>query len=394
MATATVAPVVSNLPAPQRILTLARNDRAAAARALEDLSLDSQVALLCETPLSQRGELLVLLPAPENVIPAIPEAELCFTVKAIGIEDSAWLLEYATEEQVVACLDLDAWRGTAPDRAALDRWLDVLCLTGEESFLRSVQALDPEVVVLYLKHRIHCVQKPDDDEGWQPPEGAQTLEGQFYFQARRDNDDIEPVVVMLRSLFSAHYWTYFRMMQGIVHELDSDNEEWALRWRLGRLEDLGFPSWDRAMAIYRHIPPEQRAVVPEGIDALDIGGWHLPVWIPSLPATGRGTNLLFETFAKLDAEGRRASLFGFVALANKVAVADRMELGEAESTPRSIAKAAHFASSGLAHIAAERDLDAKDVVRRVPLERLFAVGANLDPEAAKPAAPVDDRGNG
>jgi hypothetical protein len=368
----------------QHILDLASKERAAATQAIRGMTLDHQVALVCDSPLSRRAAMLELLPVPETVIPLIPEAELCFTVMAIGIEDAAWLLEYATPEQVVACVDLDGWTGTAANRAAIDRWLDTLAMTTDEAFLRSIRALDPELVVLYLKHRIQCFQKPDDDEGWQPPEGGQTVEGQFYFVAVREGDDLEALIAMLRALFVADYWVYFRMMQGIIHELDILNEEWALRWRTGRLEDLGFPTWDRAMDIYHSIRREDRTAISEEATSLDVGEWHLPVWMPSLPASVDHQHLLFRTLAQVDEFERRSALYAFIALANKVAVADRMELSDAESTPIAIDKAADFASVGLEFLSTELGLDAADVLRRVPLQRLFSVGANLDPERAYP----------
>jgi hypothetical protein len=239
-------------------------------------------------------------------------------------------------------------------------------------------------VVLFLKHRIQCFQKPDDDEGWQPPEGGQTVEGQFYFVAVREGDDLEPVSKMLRALFVADYWVYFRMMQGIIHELDIVNEEWALRWRTGRLEDLGFPPWDRAMEIYHFIRRDDRTTISDEATSLDVGEWHLPVWIPSLPASADHQHLLFRTLAQLDESERRSALYAFISLANKIAVADRMELSDAESTPIAIDKAADFASVGLEFISSELGLDATDVLRRVPLQRLFSVGANLEPERAYP----------
>jgi hypothetical protein len=367
-----------------RILGLARKEPAAATRAISGMGLDQQVALVCDTPLSRRSEMLTLLPSPESVIPLIPEAELCFTVKAIGIEDAAWLIEHATSEQVVSCVDLDGWRGNSADRASIDSWLDTLAMTSDASFLRSIRALDPELVVLFLKHRIHCVQKPDDDESWQPPESSQTVEGQFHFVAVREGDDLEPVIAMLRALFVADYWVYFRMMQGIIHELDVANEEWALRWRTGRLEDLGFPPWDSAMEIYQFIRPEDRTTIPDEATGLEVGAWHLPVWMPSLPTSADHQHLLFRTLAQLDEHERSSALYAFIALANKVAVADRMELSDAEATPVTIDKCADFASVGLEFLSNELGLEATEVLRRVPLQRLFSVGSNIEPERAYP----------
>lgn len=368
----------------RRVFDLAINDRAAATALLGTLELDSQVALVCSTPLSRRSELLLLLPRPEDVVPLMPETELCFTVKAIGISDAGWLLDCSTTEQIVACIDLDIWKGTLPDHNVLDLWLDALAHGNDERFLHSVLGLDPEIVVMYLRHRVHCIQKPDDDDDWEDPDGGQTIDGQFYLIPIRVDDDIAPIIIMLKSLFVADYWAYFRMMLGIIHELDSANEEWALRWRTGRLEDLGFPPWDQAMQIYNYIRPDKRTLISDDVDTMDVNAWDIPIWLPSLPATHDHEHLLFRTLAQLGERQRRAALFAFVALANKIAVADRMELSNADFIPRAIDKAAKFASAGLAHICEKSERDPVDVIAKVVLERLFSVGANLDPEASKP----------
>jgi len=371
---------------------MARRDRAAAGSELADLSLEEQAAVVCEAPVQRRAELLDLVPAPELVIPLLPEAELCFTVKAIGLESATWVLEHATSEQVVAALDLDGWSGNAPDHARLDAWLDALAATSDPALLRSAQAIDPELLVTYLRGRVAVIQKPGDDEGWQPPEGAQTLEGQFYFVALRENDDIAALIRLLHLLFQEDYWTYFRMMQGVIWELESENEEWARRWRNGRLEDLGFPAWEEAMSLYRYVRPEQRVDLKDGDNALDIAEWHLPVWIPSLPEGRDSRHLIFRTIANLSSDERRAAFYAFVAVANKVAVADQMEISDAETTQRAIEKAAVWISKGLEYVAAENALDATQVVRRVALERLFRVGANLDPERARARGKSGDVG--
>ena len=110
------------------------------------LSVSEQVELVCEAPLARRAELLDLTPLPEVVIPELPEAELVFTVKSIGLSDSAWILEYATPEQFVACVDLDVWRGTTPDRKTLSSWIDAFAEIGPVGFLRAIRSLDPEIV--------------------------------------------------------------------------------------------------------------------------------------------------------------------------------------------------------------------------------------------------------
>ena len=368
---------------PRQILALARRDKKAAEEILAGLSLELQVAAVCQAPAAQRARLLELLPEPEDAIPLLPEAELVFTIKAVGLDDASWLIEHATSQQIAACFDLDAWKGLEPDRAQLAHWFAVIAEAGRPALLRAAQAVDPEILALYLRDRIEVMLDPDDDD-WQPPPGSQTLEGQFYFIARREKDDIAELLELLHTLFAADYWLYFRMMQAVMWEIEVELEEWALRWRTGRIEDLGFPAWDDAMRIYGLLRPEQRAVLAERAIEHDINAWNLPVWIPDLPALSDRNHSLFNAAGELDDTGRSAFFYAFIALANKLAVADRMPLGDIETLPSAIEKAASIASNGLEHVAAQTGTGLPEVIERSTLEYLFRVGASLDPEGVKP----------
>jgi hypothetical protein len=50
---------------------------------------------------------------------------------------------------------------------------------------------------------------------------------------------------------------------------------------------------------------------------------------------------------------------------------------------RSIEKAARLISDGIAHVASAHGLPDAEVLRRLTLERLFGIGANLDPAGAR-----------
>ncbi len=380
------------VPEARRLLKLARNDRRVAERELAALGPELQATVICEASLSIRRQMIELLPNPEAVIPLIPEAEFCYTCRSIGLADAAWLLEMATNEQIVASFDLDAWSGIQIDPKRLDVWMTALASVRDEDVLRAAQSLDPELLVIYLRQHIDVSLKPSeqDDPDWSPPDRSQTLEGQFYFVAKDEKDDLEPVMRLLHTLFQGDYWLYFRMIQAVFVELPMENAEWALRWRTGRLEDLGFPSWDASMRIYGFLRPERMTEVPPDDSALDLERWALPVWMSELPGARSDERALFRATREVSAEERSAVFYGLIALANRVAVADRMELGDPESLPGAIDKATRFASDGLLHIAEETGLSLEQTLRRVPIERLFRVGTNLDREAALPESIADD----
>jgi hypothetical protein len=373
-----------------RILELARRDRVAAAERLTSRPVDEQVALVCETPVARRAELLGLLEAPEKVVPRLPEAELCFTVKAVGPEHAGWLVEHATRDQLVACVDLDAWSLQRFDPRRFQDWLAAAHAAGDDALERLARGVDAEVLVLALQDRVAVELKPSHEgerEGWEPPPGAQTLEGQFYYVPRREGDDLEEITALLRVLFERSYWDYFRFMQGAIHELPSDTEAWAEHWRRGRLEELGFPPRDEAVAIFARMEPEDRERLPEPTPTLDwvYEGWSLPVWVPPVPLERDAEHLLLAAAARLDEERRRAFLVRLLAVANKVAVAWDLPLSDVESVPLAMEEAVRTASRGLDTLARAHGEAPEALLSRVSLEHLFRVGASFSPEKAERA---------
>lgn len=379
----------ARIPEPRAILSQAREDLRGAQAAVAALSLEDQVALVCSTPHQLRAKVLELAPQPEEVIPLLPEAEFCFTAKAVGLWDAGWILEHGTPAQLVTSLDLDGWQGLEVDTASLRSWLPALADAGEETLLRTAQSIDTELLVLMLRDRAHVMLDPKDEE-WQAPEGAQTLDGQFYFMATRADDDLADVRKLLHAVFQEDYWLYFRMLQGVIWELESGLEEWALRWRTGRLEDQGFPPWDEAMRLYGYLRESDRDALPDSQNALDVTGWHLPVYMPELPEALQGVHSLFRAALELTEEERRGFFYAFVGAANGVAVADRMPLGDPDTLPQAIESVAGVASTGMEHLATLHGLPSADILRRVPLERLFRVGAALGGRKPPRHTPEDE----
>jgi hypothetical protein len=367
------------------VLKLSQTDLTRAQALLDAQPVENLVALVCRAPANRREEILKILDQPDRVIALLPDAELCFTAKALGLHDAGWLLASATNEQLIAALDLDSWQGLDFDLTQFNVWMDALAHAGDATLMRVTQKVDTELIYLYLLKRLIVDLKPPDSESnddWQPPIGAQTIDGQFYFAAREEEDDLETILRLSKLLFTEDYWLYFRLMQAVIHELPSENEEFALRWRQGRLEDLGFPDWETSMSIYSHLKAEDRTSLPEEINALDVEAWKLPVWAPPMPVQSDGSEYaIFRAAGLLNDEERSAFFFAFIALANKVAVAEKMALGDVETLPECIAKAAQRTSIGLTLLAEAHPASATDLLRRVTLDRLFRIGANEQRDA-------------
>lgn len=360
-------------PSAASLLRLARRDREAARGRLRSVSVDRQAELVVDLRPESRVELLMLFDHPEEVVPLLPETEFCVTARATAMSEAPWLLEIATEEQIRACLDLDCWRSGEfePERAV--EWLAALVESGLDNLRRGVEVLDLEILILSLRSQVDVAVLTKEDT---PPEGWFTIDGVVYFGP---HEGVDPATVraLVTAIHEGEPGLYWRLVYGLLFESPSECAEYALRWRVGRLSDLGFPELEQAMRVYRPLRPEEArpSETPLPSSAL----------VPSsrLPRQLAGT-LLAEALAKLPPQ-RAADLLGYVlAVANAVAVADGLSLSAAESVPRALDKAVRGIDRGLRELSRTRSRPPHEILdTTLPLD-LFRIGATLDPDLRTP----------
>lgn len=360
-------------PAPQatpsgvELLRLVRSDRAAAKRALAALSPEAQADAVLSLRPESRGELLLQIERPEEVVPLLPEAELVQTVRTGGMSEAAWLLELATPQQRVAAFDLDCWKGAELDVARTQEWLDALIEAGRPTLVAALEEVDLELLILAMRAEAEVAIVGREDE---PPTGYFTPDGVVYFGVPEEASP-HRVHEITHALFDGDPALYWRLVYGLLFESPSELEEYALRWRTNRLQDLGFPDRDQAMRAYRPLPVEKVAdwTAPSG-NAL--------VETTELPRQLRGT-LLGEALAKLSGS-RAADVLGYVlGVANSLAVADELPLAERESVPRALEKAVRGIDTGLRELARARGQAPEEILDRTAPLDLFRVGATVDP---------------
>lgn len=355
----------------RELAALVRSDREAARTLLAGLSAEEQARAVGDLPAERRADALSLVPDLGPVVRRMPEIDVCATMVAFGPDRSGWILAHATPEQVVACFDLDVWRGLELDPEALDAWLLGLSDAGDAALLRAARVLDSELLALWARRHLEFYFRPGEDEDWEPPDDTRTLDGEYHFRARRPDDDLEVPLRLLHLLFENDQPLYLALVYDAAEGSASGDAEQALRWRSGRLVDLGFPLREEALAAYAWLDPETSTRLTPEARTVDLS---------PLPAT-RDRPLLpypiFEAIAALPPEEREQALLAFMVLSNKVLVAEQMSLGDADAVRRAMERAAELASRGLDALAERNGLDEVEVVRRLPVEHLFRVGANL-----------------
>jgi hypothetical protein len=314
---------------PEAFATFAREHPAAAARAFEALGFEDRQRMVAAARGRDRMDLLLLSRDAQALARSLPPADLLITIKEIG-DDAPDLVKLASARQIQILVDLDAWRGDRLDLRALEDWLEIL-QDAPGKLREGVAKLDDELLIRWLRHRVRIIKAEAD--GSLPtgtPTGLVTLDGVYHLEALTPKDDLALVRALLmeaRALDEKHYW---RLVEGVSHELDADLETWALRWRESRLNDEGFPSFEDALPVYARLDPgpfdparHVRADTGPPVGAGDAaeGGQQLL----ARPGTPEGSLLERAWEEGLRRGGWEAVEGDLASLLNRVFVADRID---------------------------------------------------------------------
>ncbi len=341
--------------------------------------------------------------APE-IVQALPVQSFVTVARKLRTEQRLdLLLPYATPEQITGIFDLDAWE---KDRLAVYRareWLDRIAEAYRESHDergRLVQLMydtDPELWVLATAAATAVAElEPDDDEQrqqvlddlgalqtWETPDG-------FYIVGVPDNELGTMTLRVLEAIYEDNMVEGRKLVSSIKWALYAEVEEDLLRWRRGRLADLGFPVWDEAMKLFSPLgrdaamgrdrpEPEPRAA--DGSRPAQPEVPRIPTKIVALTPSlrGEGKDLLRRVMQRLGDEEYDLRLREFALLANELMAAQRFEPGDEALQERAIEQAqATLNLSFELLVASEQPIDPEgflaERIADVGLRKLFRHG--------------------
>ena len=318
----------------------------------------------------RRLDLILDAPNPGALVRALPADELYFTIREIGLADSVELVQLASAEQFRIFIDLDAWRqGSFEPRRALP-WLRAARSGAQQDsklaarLARKMRALDAELVDLLLRDaiRVHDLRANDDpdveaDRTMRTPDNAYLVEfvvdGTEYVAIRGLLDDIE----------AEDPFKLSRVLAAITWELPSELEETALRWRQGRLADLGYPSLEEALSWYAR--PPARAAEPPGQPGRAPGFFLAPL---------AERSLLARAAASLDAGERDSLDLQLITAGNAVLVADGIDPVDLDQVRGAVTGARAMVELGLERLSAGDEPRAAVLLSSTPVKRLFQEG--------------------
>ncbi len=203
--------------------------------------------------LSRRGERILAATDLADKVAALEPLETYYIVREIGLEQALPILLELSHEQLEACVDLDCWNRNDFAVDSLDEWLTAFALESPEALARAFFSLDYVVQLLYLAQTV-TVYDPDTDQVPQEEEGkdtprAVTPDGFYLLDVKNEVALKTHPFALLDALYQYDPSASHRLLSGSRVDLPTQIEEEALRFRNGRMQDIGF------------VPPEDAALL-------------------------------------------------------------------------------------------------------------------------------------
>jgi len=268
----------------------------------------------------------------------------------------AMLLQLGHPEQIRTVLDLDCWHKDTLQSPRVLEWLEALQHSGEDICVQTLQALDSEMlsVVLHRHIRVNAALPSEEEED--PGPYDEVLSNELYRVTFIDPDSPinERVAEFLRVVRLTDLDMYYSLMQGTMWAEENDLEEWAYRWRTGRLQDEGIPDYYEALEAYHVVDVEPLDALPPvpleppGVPASAEESGLVPSYAWSLTPSG---SLLAQA---LQGDFTPATLerlcWEMVSLCNKAVVLDQVDFADTTAVRASLECVHAYVNIGLEYL--------------------------------------------
>jgi hypothetical protein len=327
---------------------------------------------------------LLSLDDAEGAVAMLSASEVFELVHEVGFEDAAPLIELATPAQVRGCIDLDAWDGDHLVVETMRPWLNAVMAHGFEKLGQVWAHLDPEVRALYLQRQVMVYdltmgEDPDNDAAvaLDDPRGLYpTPDGFFVLRLPEDDEASRALHELIDELYRADLITTRHTIMAARSEPPAELEEESLRWRRGRLADLGYVDAHEALDVFQPLEPD-RIKIGEGTigpapTILDEDG--IPVMPLAIAEQVIAQSFFARAYGRLETASAARVEQGLMILVNRVLAAARVKPGDLPAVSRAAGYTTATLSLGLESVAKGDLAKASLALESVALNRLFRAG--------------------
>ena len=324
-----------------------------------------------------------------RVVRQMPVTDLYATIHDVGVEDALEVLELMSPAQVQGFLDLDGWRRDRIDPAAVGRWLGALFTANADRAAGQLRGLDLELLTLLFK--VHCTvydlaaeEQPEHEVGRHTvtPDQRYLI---VYGGVSADESTQATLQLAVERLMGRDMLFVLRLCEAVRWELASQLEEDALRWRNGRLADLGFLPAHEAAAIFAYLDPERplptvRApAVPPPPSSDDVTSTDLTASVLLPWATlSAGDGVLARALGAVSDDAVRDRVaHELMLVANRVHAADGADLGDTDALKETARQVANTTGTGLAWAVRGDEAKLGPTLASTSVMLLFRLGHSL-----------------
>ena len=221
--------------------------------------------------LARRSERLLAATDLADEVANLQPLEAYYIVRQIGLQQALPVILQLSQEQLQACIDLDCWNRYDFAADSLDEWLTAFALAGPETLAKTFFSLDYVVQLLFLSQTV-TVYDPDMDQVPHEDEEnittrAMTPDGFYLLELKTKQAlKIHPFT-LLDALYQYDLNATHRLLSQVRVDLQTQIEEEALRFRTGRMQDIGFVPPDEAAVLFSR--PTIRQPLPRAQKPLD-----------------------------------------------------------------------------------------------------------------------------
>jgi Family of unknown function (DUF6178) len=328
--------------------------------------------------LRPRARLDVLLNTPNTltVVRQLPAQDLFITLKEVGLSDSLEILELVSPEQFQTFLDLDTWHHGRLDPIAMGDWLKAMASANPNRAVQVFRELDVELVSLLLKMYAQVFDISAEEE---PQEmglvHSITPDGRYIVVLNAEKSE-ENIVYFLKEALEQLYQRDFsfaqRLIENVRWETISILEEEALKWRDGRMQDMGFAPFSEEKDILAYIEPTAKSHIPApNIHASDQP--NTSVLLHEI----KSNRFFYQALSNASEELKQRVLNELVTTANRVHVAMGSDLGDTKALFDTVTHALNTIETAMAYLSKGDNIQLQYVLAQNTMLRLFQIGHSL-----------------
>jgi hypothetical protein len=208
---------------------------------------------------------------PLSLVRDLQPYDLLTVLSEADDEQRVELMTLADQDQLRGVIDLSCWPGDRPDLTAVAELIAPLAGSGLDGASKAHDDLGEELTTLLLKThaKIHLKENKEDDVlAAEESELIPCPDGYYFIELPMPDEVPDVLRQLLAALLNRTFEEYQPELECVRHDLASELEELALRWRNGRLADLGFGTREEGLALLSPRDPEQvRSAIARATEA-------------------------------------------------------------------------------------------------------------------------------